>query len=150
MRPTRSPGSSPQTKYINVTVKMSGDAIIIKSGGSVFKIPLGKEKTIYVLPRDVIEQYGTWDNVLKKYIVLSRVGDLTTPVMVEDTSEYNKLTIKYSGTSVVKAIETISRVLSKYYRGQRVLKLPLSDRNVLKMGIILARMANLQPISDVI
>lgn len=129
---------------------MSGDAIIIKSGGSVFKIPLGKEKTIYVLPRDVIEQYGTWDNVLKKYIVLSRVGDLTTPVMVEDTSEYNKLTIKYSGTSVVKAIETISRVLSKYYRGQRVLKLPLSDRNVLKMGIILARMANLQPISDVI
>ncbi len=150
MRPTRNPG------YITIRVRMDRNKIVIWSGGTTFEIPL-LENSIYVMPRFIKEAEGQWDKTTGKYIVLSRIITLqrkviVNPVLLDDSiapTNYN-LMVRYSGKAVKRFIELLFKVFARYYKGQNVLRLPMSDRNVFRLALALARMSELQSISDVL
>ena len=73
------------------------------------------------------------------------------PVLVEDVMIPSELplSIRYSGKAARKFIATLNDVLRKYHRGQAVLHLPLRDKLVFRLAVMLSRMAQLQSIVDV-
>jgi hypothetical protein len=120
--------------------------IILWSGGTTYEI---SSSTVYVLPKIMKENYGQWNPQIGQYVILTRHGEV---VHVPDNMMPSNLGIivKYTGESVKRFIELAQRILMKYYRGGGVMKLPLSDKNAFRFAVCLARMSQLQGISDVI
>jgi hypothetical protein len=142
--------SSQVQKSITIRVSLSQDKIIIHSGGSTYEIPTPFSKSkpvVYVLPRAIKEIYGSWNPDVKSYVVLVRGNVIHVPDTVVPSSL--SLVIKYSGESVKKFYDLLTYTLKKYYRGESILKLPMSDKYVYKFAIMLSRMSELQPIDDV-
>jgi hypothetical protein len=147
--PTSRMGSRVQTKYINVTVKMSENGIIIKSGGSTFQLRYG-EGEVLVTPKSFKDLYGSWDESVRKYVVLLSYGEVVYASDDTPPSEL-PLVVKYKGNATRRFIELAQKLLMRYYRGQSsVLRLPLSDKNVYRFAVCLMRMSSLQSISDVV
>jgi len=145
--------NGPTRGYITIRVKIAPSKILIYSGGSVYEI---SKDRVYVLPRMIKEAHATWNKELGKYVALSRIyyhdKVVVDPVLFNeflDPSE-SPITIRYSGNAVKRFVRLTKDVLMKYSRGSNILKLPLSDKLAQKFAICLARMANLEKISDVV
>jgi hypothetical protein len=147
MGTTRNPGS--KTKYINVVVRMSKSSIVIKSGGTTFEIPLSRRPEVYILPRELKEAYGWWNAQIGQYVTLTKNGEV---IHVPDNMlpSNTSLIIKYVGESAERFISLLRKVMARYYRGGKVMKLPLSDKDAFRLAVCLARMSNLETISDVV
>jgi hypothetical protein len=146
MSPPSRPGSRAKPKYINVTVEITNNGcVLLRSGGTTYEVV---NDVVYVLPSWVKEAYGQWDGATKKYVTVIH-GEV---LLLDDTARPSELpmTIKYKGEAVKRFILLLQKVLMMYHRGGKVLRLPLADRNVFKLAIALARMAELQDISNVV
>ena len=141
--PTR--GENP--RYINITVTLDNGRIIIRSKGTVYEVYDKPKPTVYVLPKELIEQDCAWDDALKKYVVLTDSGHVIYRNSTLLPSQLD-ITIRYSGKNVEKFIQVLRDVLTRYYKPQPVLRLPWGDKQVRKLAVFLARMGMLQDISD--
>jgi hypothetical protein len=136
--------TSSRVKYINIVVKPMIEGLLIKSGGTTFLI---QDEEVLVVPKWYKEVFGAWDEKTKMYVSLTSYGEVVLTPDDVNPARMN-LIIRYKGESVKKFIALIQKVLMKYYRGEKVTRLPLSDRDVYKTAICMIRMENLQSISD--
>jgi hypothetical protein len=120
--------------------------VILWSGGTTYEIG---HNAIYVLPKYEKEVYGQWNPQIGQYVVLLKYGEV---IHVPDNMLPSNLnfSIKYTGKSAERFISLLRKVMAKYYRGGGVMKLPLSDKDAFRLAVCLARMANLETISDVV
>lgn len=121
------------------------DNLIIWSKGSTYEVDI-KNKVVYIIPRMLKEMFGKWNPDIKSYVVLVHgnvihVSDSTVPSSLS-------LVIKYKGKAVEKFIELLMYVLRKHYKGGEVIRIPMSDKYAYKFAVYLARMSELQDISD--
>jgi len=133
-------------KYINLVVRiLSNGNIILKSGGTTYEV---SSDSVFVLPKSVKELYGEWNPAEKVYVTLTSYGEV---LHLSDDVAPSELpfTIKYGGEGAKKFTSLLRKVLMKYYRGQSIVKLPFSDRDVFKLAVMLTRMSQLQSISDI-
>jgi hypothetical protein len=147
MSTTNRPG--PGSKYISLVVRVLPNSILLKSGGTTFQIRYGAKGEVLVTPKSYKEVYGTWNESARKYVVLTSYGEVVHASDDVLPSEL-PIVVRYKGSATMRFIELTQRVLMKYYRGQSVLRLPLSDKNVYRLAVCLMRMSSLQSISDVV
>jgi hypothetical protein len=130
------------TKHFNIQVEIRGGSIILRSKGTTYEVPLSKRPVVYVLPYFAKE--GQWTG--SEYAVLegSRV------IFVKDVMVPSQLniTVKYAGTSAAKFIDALRYVVSRYYKGGNIMRLPTTDKKAFRFAIMLARLSELQDISD--
>ncbi len=145
--PTSRMGSRVQTKYINLIIRVESNGIVIKSGGATFEIPIPFKKEVYVLPKDAKNAFGSWDPTTKKYVMVTSYGEV---LLLDDDilpTQLN-LTIKYSGEGARKFYDLLQYILKRYYNGKPLVKIPMHDKYAVKFAVFLARMSELQPLSD--
>jgi len=134
------------TGYITIRVRMTANSIILQSGGTSYEVFSG---SVFVLPKEVKRMYGEWNPQIGCYVTLTSYGEV---LHVQDNilpSQLN-LQIKYTGPSVRRFITLLEKIMMKYYKGNGILRLPFYDREAKRVAIALARMASLQPISDIV
>ena len=142
------PTSRMGSKYINIVVRMTKNTVVIKSGGATFEIPIPFSKpVVYVLPKALKEVHGQWDNKTKAYVTLTSYGEVL--LLNDDISPTQlNLTIKYSGEGARKFYDLLQYILKRYYNGKPLVKIPMHDKYAVKFAVFLARMSELQPLSD--
>jgi hypothetical protein len=126
------------TRYFNIQVQITHGSIILRSKGTTYEVPLSKRPVVYVLPASMKE--GQWTGSEYAVLVGSRV------VFVKDTMVPSQLNfvIRYTGESAKKFIEGLKYVMTKYYRGGNVMRIPAHDKIAFKFLVIMARMSQLQ------
>jgi hypothetical protein len=146
--PTRSRGQ------ITIRVKILQHAVVLWSGGTTYEI---QEKSVYVMPKEMKQHAeAEWDNLQKKYIVLSKIyvkgGVIIEPMTIDEFINPSEAPISfvYRGEAVKRFISLTRKILSKYYKGGSTMSLPLSNKECYRFAVALARMSQLQSISDVL
>jgi hypothetical protein len=138
--PTRRP------KYINLIVRVMGNEVVLKSGGTTYQIQ-GDE--VLVIPKWYKEAFGAWNPAVGAYVTVTTYGEV---LHVSDDILPSELpiTVRYTGESAKKFVRIARDVLARYYRGGNVLRLPLSNKLVWKFAVCLTRMSLLQSIKDIV
>jgi hypothetical protein len=134
-----------QSNRITIRIEIRNGRLILHSGGSTYEIT---DSGIYIIPKWYKETFGMWNGQIGQYVVVTSSGEV---LHVSDTAIPTEMNvrIKYAGVSARRFVGLLNKILARYYRGG-VMKLPLYDREVKRVAIALARMASLQPISDIV